>query len=536
MPELKNSLHENRVIVCAPIGRDGPATQRILEDAGIASVSCTNVADLCAEANRGAGILLITDDILDGHWNDFLAVVHDQPAWSDIPILVFTENERNVACLLETLGAAASITVLERPIRIATLISAVRSALRARSRQYQTRDLLLQLNEADRQKDLFLATLSHELRTPLTAIVGWVRMMRSHSVAPDHFEKALETIERNAMVQSHLIEDILSISRIITGKLHLERKPVDLSTIVRTAADSLSPAAQAKRIQLEQSVPSSVTLVAGDEARLHQVIWNLLSNAIKFTPEGGRVRIDLEGKATSARITVTDTGKGIDPAFLPHVFETFKQADNSYTRDSAGLGLGLAIVQHLVKMHDGSVHAHSIGLGSGSTFVVELPALAKDKNKPDPASVAGADSECYSFADLSGATILLVEDHEDTRQMINALLTQCGAQVVLASSAAEAVRSFRFSKPDLIVSDIGLPDMDGYDVLHKIADLFPGKKIGIPAIAVTGFTSLADRNRALEAGYSVHFAKPVEPSVLTNAIASLLWGKKRQSPEAMGNS
>jgi signal transduction histidine kinase/ActR/RegA family two-component response regulator len=535
---VDSSSRDDRVLIWTPTGKDASLTHRILQEAGVVSDICDDIDHLCREVTLGAGAILLTDETLSTRRvSCLLDLLREQVSWSDIPLLVLVTADSNVEMMLETVGINANVTVLERPLRIPILRSTIRALLRARRRQYETRDLLIKLNETDRQKDLFLATLSHELRTPLTAITGWIRLIRSGVLDGNTNSRGLAAIERNAAIQSQLIEDILSVSRIITGKLRLELREVDLSSIIRGAIDTLRPTADAKQIQIKQTIPYPVKPIEGDPDRLHQVFWNLLSNAIKFTSPGGTVSIGLEFQPTATTITVTDTGKGIAPDFLPYVFDHFRQEDSSYTREQGGLGLGLAIVQRLVKLHGGNVSAQSAGTNKGATFVVRLPAAL-------PAAAAGSSSDMpmsdpvpiYTVPearDLEHVRILLIEDHEDTREMLTTALHQRGAKVIPAGSVQEALRSFRFSKPDLIVSDIGLPAQDGYEFLSEVVKLQTSGEPAVPAIALTGYATANDRERAMKAGYALHLAKPVDVDVLVQSIGSVLkhgtGGKASQS-------
>lgn len=514
-----------RALIWMIAGRDELMVYQALKDSGIPSHRCSDLDDLCQEIQAGAGVILIAEENLGGNAPECLVrVLSAQPRWSDTPVLVLSSDGENVEPMLETLGLGTNVTLLQFPVRISTLRSTIRSALRARRRQYEVRDLLVKLEEADRQKDLFLATLSHELRTPLTVIIGWVRMILTGKLDPQSATRGLEAIERNAQMQSHLVEDILSMSRIITGKLRVDRQDLDIASIVRDSLEMIQPVAQVKRITIHHFVPNVTMPMEGDPARLYQVIWNLLSNAIKFTPEGGDVYVDLEELQGNARITVRDTGLGIDPQFLPYVFDYFSQADSSYTRGQGGLGLGLALVDHIVRLHGGSVSAVSEGLDKGSTFIVDLPSSFQTLPCAVPAL---GKTVAINPRVLEGLSILFVEDHRDTREMLVTALERSGARVNGVGSAMEAVRSFRFSKPDLIISDIGLPTRDGYQLMEELVALQKNDTRRVPAIALTGYVSPDDRRRALEVGYSLHLAKPIDDSVLISHIIELLDKRSR---------
>ncbi len=369
---------------------------------------------------------------------------------------------------------------------------------------------------ANRLKDEFLAVLSHELRTPLNPILGWSKLLRSRTFDQKTADRALETIERNAKLQIQLIEDLLDVSRILQGKLSLNICPVALANTIEAARETVSLVAQAKSIQIETVFDPLVGMVAGDPNRLQQVVWNLLSNAVKFTPQGGRVEVRLERIGSQAQIKVTDTGKGISRDFLPHVFDYFRQSDSSTTRVFGGLGLGLGIVRHLVELHGGTVWAESPGEGQGTTFSVRLPLLAiAPQTKEDSTQPV----RCLDFSDLK---ILVVDDEVDSREFVSFVLEECGAVVTAAASAPEALEALTLLKPDLLVSDIGMPEKDGYMLMRQIRAMPPEQGGEIPALALSAYASNADSEQALAAGFQKHLAKPVEPTQLIAVVATLI--------------
>ena len=375
---------------------------------------------------------------------------------------------------------------------------------------------------ANRAKDEFLATLSHELRTPLTAILGWSRLLRTNAFDAEGLARALETIERNARSQSQLIDDLLDVSRIITGNLRLDVRPVELIPIIEAVADSIRPAADAKALQFRVALEPSVGRVSGDANRLQQVVWNLFSNAVKFTPDGGSVEVRLDRLDSSARLTVQDTGIGIDPQFLPYIFDRFRQADGSTTRKHGGLGLGLAIVRHLVELHGGTVGAHSDGAGQGATFAITLPLAEADRGAQEGAereARGGGNGTLRCAGVLDGLRVMLVDDEADTRELMGAVLEQCGAVVKSCGSAAEALDALEAWGPDLLVSDIGMPQEDGYSLIGKVRQLRKAERL--PAVALTAYATNEDRARALSAGFQRHLVKPVEPDKLIAALANI---------------
>ena len=387
------------------------------------------------------------------------------------------------------------------------------------------RDARRHAEEADRLKDEFLATLSHELRTPLTSILGWASMIRNGEVEGNNASRAIETIERNARSQARLIDDLLDVSRIITGNLRLDLHPLNLAPIVEGALDALRPTADVKGIKLQTHFVPEECLVKGDPNRLRQVIWNLLSNAIKFTQRGGRVSIDLTCVESTARLTVSDTGDGISAEFLPYVFDRFRQAEGSISRKQGGLGLGLAVARHLVELHGGTITAESEGLGNGAVFTVDLP-LAQERRDPARAEERRREVERRHSRSgvirLDGIHVLLVEDDDDSRKLLGTMVKHYGAKVTSTKSAAKALEVFENEVPDVIISDIGMPDQDGYELIRKLRALPVEKGGNIPAIALTGYASRKDRERALNSGYNQHIAKPIEQADMISAIAALV--------------
>jgi signal transduction histidine kinase len=384
--------------------------------------------------------------------------------------------------------------------------------------------------QANKVKDEFLATVSHELRTPLNAILGWSGLLRNGKLNDEAATRALETVERNARAQAQLIDDLLDISRIITGKLRLNVQTTDLSTVIESAVDAVRPAAEAKEIRLQSVLDTKAGPVSGDADRLQQVIWNLLSNAVKFTPKGGRVQIRLEKINSHVEITVSDSGKGIDAEFLPHVFDRFRQADQTTTRRQGGLGLGLSIVRQIVEMHGGTVHVESEGEGKGSSFIVMLPRLItipRPENEAEERVHPTASRKFLSIdcaPELTGLRVLVVDDEADSRELLRAVLEECGSEVVTAGSTAETMQILGDQRFDVLISDIGMPDEDGYTLIGKVR-LLPAEKGGrIPAVALTAYARVEDRIRALTAGFQVHVPKPVEPVELVAVVASLAKG------------
>ena len=463
--------------------------------------------------------------------------------------------------LADEQGKPVSVLSLVLDVTARELAEEERARLLLREREARE-----EAERADRLKDEFLATLSHELRTPLTSVLGWATLIRSGEIDEANFAVALETIERNARLQARLIDDLLDVSRIITGNLHLELRPIDLAPVVEAARDAVRPAADAKEIQLQTILDDSPCVIKGDSNRLRQVVWNLLLNAIKFTPRSGSVTATLRCAGSSVVLTVRDTGEGIDAAFLPHVFDRFRQAEGSISRRQGGLGLGLAVVRHLVELHGGNVMAESGGKGMGATFTVELPVFKqsdqpvsssgervgitalKNVTMPNPAfastetavplnhraiefgnahgvkTAVKAVKEDRALANqrLDGIRVLVVEDDADARSLVHKLLELSGATVVSTSSAAEALEALATAVPDVLISDIAMPDEDGYSFLRRVRNLPPERGGGIPAIALTGYAGARDKMDTFAAGYQAHISKPIEPTDLMTVIIGLV--------------
>jgi len=378
--------------------------------------------------------------------------------------------------------------------------------------------LYAEARDANRAKDEFLATLSHELRTPLTAMLGWVRMLQGGSLDPATSARALRVIDRNTKLQAQLIDDLLDVSRIVTGKLSLDLKAVDVGAVVEASLDAVTPGALAKSVALERRIDPAAGPAWGDARRLQQVVWNLLSNAIKFTPAGGRVTVSVERNDPQVVVRVADTGQGIAPEFLPYIFDRFRQADSTTTRAHGGLGLGLAIVHHLVTLHRGTVTAASDGDGRGATFTVRIPlAPLRTTARTMPGVGSGVDR----LPPLAGIRVLVVDDDADARDLVTAVLGQSGAEVVTASSTAEALDALARARPHVLVSELSMPGDDGYALLERIRALGLDRDGRVPAVALTAFARAEDRARALAAGYAVHVPKPVEPAALVEIVARL---------------
>jgi PAS domain S-box-containing protein len=431
-------------------------------------------------------------------------------------------------------GTEIPVEIAITPVRLGrgVIFSAFLRDISERKRVEAERAVLLgheqaaraEADAANHAKDEFLAVLSHELRTPLNAVYGWARMLRAGELREAAEKRALEAIERNANAQVQLIDDLLDVSRIVTGKMRLTVRPVDLRTVVEAALDTVRPAAEAKGIRIQSVLDSRAASITGDPDRLQQVVWNLLMNAVKFTPKGGRIQAHLQRVDSRVEIVVSDTGQGIAPEILPLVFDRFRQGDSSSTRTHTGLGLGLALVKHLVELHGGTVGAHSAGEGRGATFIVTLPlSIAEIPAGPTPRLHPTATSTVFGppAARLDGLRVLVVDDDPDALELVHAILSKAGAAVTTCRSAPEALEIFQQERPDVLVSDIEMPEEDGYSLIRKVRALDAAQGARTPAVALTAYGRKEDRVRTLTSGYSMHVPKPVDPGELTTIIASV---------------
>ena len=556
VPGSRANGMETRVLILPPTGADGLAMGKLFGACHLAFAICKTSVELCVTGRAGAGTLIVSEEALLADSSELLACIAGQPVWSDLPVIVLSRSGRESLALAQVIPRLGNVSVVERPVRTSTLIALVRSTLRARDRQYQVREYLAEQEQAQkvirdaerryrslldseraarsqaeyasRIKDEFLATLSHELRTPLNAILGWTQVLRKSPDLPRDAVNALIVIERNARSQARIIEDLLDMSSIISGKVRLDVQRLDLASIVKATVETVKPAALAKGIRLQVVLDPLAGPVRGDPSRLQQVFWNLLTNAMKFTHKDGRVTITLARVNSHLEVEVADNGEGIDPAFLPQVFDRFRQADASSARRHGGLGLGLSIVKQLVELHGGVISAKSAGRDLGSTFRVSLPLLATiedaletDISRQHPRRSASLPAiEEIAPVDLTGLKVLVVDDEPDARSLIQRLLQDRHASVVTAGSADEAVQMLLRGTPDVLVSDIGMPGEDGYMLIRRIRAM-TGSYALIPAIALTAYARIEDRMKAIHAGFQLHLSKPVEPIELVAMVHSL---------------
>lgn len=536
-----------RILCLAPTGRDAEFATAALTHAHFHADRCDTLAELASEIARGAGAVVVADEALLGPdlWR-VVDVLRGQPAWSDMPVIVLTRGgdlTQAAPATLSSTDSLGNVTLLERPVRVVTLLSAVRSAVRARRRQYEVRDHLAarkraeadreqllaleraaraEVEAANRAKDEFLAVLSHELRTPLQPILGWVKLLRQQRLDDRMMARAHETIERNARAQAQIVEDLLDISRIVAGKLHVELRPISLAPVIDAAVEAVRALAEAKSIRIVTTVDRRGAEINGDANRMQQVVWNLVSNALAFTPEGGRVDVSLTQEANRAIIAVRDTGHGIAPEFLPQMFQRFRQADSTSTRSHGGLGLGLAIVRHLVELHHGAVKAESPGEGLGAVFTVTLPLLVDHAATPSVNVAHVADDPVPATGQmLRGIRVLVVDDDADTCELLTTVLGHYGAEVTAASSVSEALVAVERRWPQVLVSDIAMPGDDGYSLVRRVRVLERERGQRLPALALTAHARASDTEQAYLAGFEAHVPKPVEPVTLARIIARL---------------
>jgi len=540
---------ERRVLIQPSTGADGIAIGKLFAANQVDYAVCRTMSHLCEMLSQGAGTLIVSEEAITADADELLACVAAQPVWSDLPIIVLSRTGRESSSLGEIIVRLGNVSVIERPVRTSTLISLVRSCLRARDRQYQVRQQLAEearaqqtirdsvdaeraarseAERASRTKDEFLATLSHELRTPLSAILGWTHVMRKLPELPKDAGNALEVIERNARSQAQIIQDLLDMSSIISGKVRLDVQRLDLATAIDATVETVKPAALAKGIRLNVVLDPMAGPVRGDPNRIQQVLWNLMTNAVKFTPKDGRIAVTLSRVNSHLEIEVADSGEGIDPGFLPHVFDRFRQADASSSRRHGGLGLGLSIVKQLVELHGGTISAKSAGHDQGSTFRIALPLMptADDPSEPPSSrqhptrSVDAAELRDIPEIDLSGLHVLVVDDEPDARSLIERLLKDCKARVTTASCARDAIEALAREIPHLLISDIGMPGEDGWTLIRRVRGL-SDRRAAVPAIALTAYARTEDRIKAIQAGFQMHLSKPVEPLELVAMVKSL---------------
>ncbi|MDB4971139.1 MAG: histidine kinase [Myxococcales bacterium] len=511
MATRRKSSHADRVLVLAPRGLDGRLTCDFLMAAGISAEVCASLQRLLNDISDGeVGAVVVAEEAVPHPLlKSFSEILAAQPQWSDIPVLLFTGRAGTPAIdrLFGTLRG--NVTILERPVRSSTVITAVRSALRVRARQYELRDLLKRMEESDRRKDEFLAMLGHELRNPLAAIHNALHVMQ-HSQSPELTKRQPVIIERQSRHLARLVDDLLDVSRVTMGKITLARQWVDLCDVANRCAQALESDAQAQRHTLEVDSPGCPIIVEGDLVRIEQILSNLVTNAIKYTGPGGHIVIRVRREGEEAVMTVKDDGIGLAPDMQVRVFELFTQVQQSLDRSRGGLGLGLSLVKSLVERHDGTISAFSEGEGKGSEFTVRLPMAAAYASVPVPPPDAVQ-------TEREPLRILLIEDNPDARETMQAMLELWGHSVTAACDGFEGLEKALGDKPPVLLVDIGLPKIDGYEVARQVRAASDGYTPLL--IAMTGYGQPEDKQRALDAGFDTHLVKPVQPADLSRLLS-----------------
>jgi two-component system, sensor histidine kinase len=521
MKEGASASPERRVLALGPSGKDAVLLQSVLAEASIECVNCTGSSELLRELEAGAGALILSEEsVTDGARGAITSYLQQQPQWSELPVLVLmsrTAASRTLAQLMELLG---NVTLIERPMRIALLLSAIRTALRAREKQYQIRAYIAEreriersLRDADRRKDEFLAALAHELRNPLAPILNALRLLQHFDSATPQARWARDVIDRQARQLTRLVDDLLDVSRITRGKISLRKEVLELEGMVRSAIETSRPLIEAARHELRVQLPEYKVTLEADPVRLAQALSNLLNNAAKYTPEGGQITVTAAVEGSQVVICVRDTGIGISADMLPQVFELFAQADQGLERSQGGLGIGLTLVQTFIEMHDGSVEAHSAGTGSGSEFVIRLPVLSNDARVP-PLHKPGDQALRFEVP----RRVLIVDDNQDGARSLAMVLQMGGNDVYTVYDGPDAVEAFSRFRPDVVLLDVGLPTLNGYDTARLMRKLPDGS--GTLIIALTGWGTDEDRRRSREAGINHHLVKPVDLKTLHGLLGS----------------
>jgi signal transduction histidine kinase/ActR/RegA family two-component response regulator len=520
---------DQRVLVLAPTGKDAALARSVLERAGIACDCFKDLEHVCAELDQGAGALILVEEaVVDGRGAILVRWQKRQPSWSDLPVLVLARPGADSTAVTEAMELMGNVTVLERPTRVSALVSTARSALRARARQYQIRDELAAreraeaaLRDADRRKDEFLAILAHELRNPLAPISNALHILRQSGPLDPTVERFGAMMQRQVHAMVRLVDDLLEVSRITRGKIELRKELLDVGAVVRGAVEMSRPLIDAAAHQLDVSVPPEPAVVEGDPMRLAQVLSNLLNNAARYTESGGRIWLRVRREGSAALISVRDTGLGIPAEMLSRVFDSFVQIGREGKHTPGGLGIGLTLVKHLVELHGGSVEATSEGPGRGSEFVVRLPLSER--------SLDELDAREKKLADVLGPRrILVVDDNRDAAESLAILLGQLGARVRVAYSGTEALAEVASYEPEVILLDIGMSDMDGYEVARRIRK--EHTRSGVILIAVTGWGQEDDRRQSRSAGFDYHLTKPAGVDELQRLLLSLDGIRSESSP------
>ena len=518
-----SGLHELRVLILAPTSKDSDLTRKVLQDAGVECLACDDMQQLCDEVNAGAAAIVLPEEAIVAQRNDRLSeILARQPPWSDLPLLVLARTGADSASVSRAMDLFGNVTVLERPMRISALVSAVRSALRARRRQYQIREHLIEreraeeaLRKADRRKDEFLAILAHELRNPLAPIRNSLYILQLTGRSDPMARRVGEMMERQVSHMVRLVDDLLEVSRITRGKIELRDDELELAKVISHAVETSRPLIEAGHHTLTVSLPTEPMALRGDDVRLAQVFSNLLNNAAKYTDAGGRIELRGHREADEIVVSIKDNGTGIPPEMLTRVFDLFTQVDGAANRASGGLGIGLTLVKSLVTLHGGTIEAHSAGPGTGSEFIVRLPSL--------PSGARGAkDARVDAQAHAAGAPpvagrVLVVDDNRDAGDSLAMLLRLLGAEVRVAASGVEGLALLDDFRPKLLLVDIGMPAMDGYEVAQRIRARPDGASYTV--VALTGWGQDDARERSSSAGFDHHLVKPSDVEQLRSLLA-----------------
>jgi signal transduction histidine kinase/ActR/RegA family two-component response regulator len=507
--KLMPDISEQRILICAPVGKDAELASNVLQSAGLSCFVCPAFLDLLRELKNGVGVVLTVDEVLS---TDACVLLEEyigtQPPWSDLPILVLTKPQDNSPWTNKTYERFGNLTLLERPVRMTTLISAARSALRARLRQYEIRT-------ANQRKDEFLAMLAHELRNPLAPIGAAAQLLELAYLNGEKVKRASQIIIRQVGHMSSLIDDLLDVARVTKGLIKLDKEPLDIRRLLSEAVEQVNPLIRTRSHHLALHLPPDPAMVAGDHKRLVQVIANLLHNASKYTPEGGNIVIRLQVLADQVALEISDNGIGMAPELVSRVFELFAQAKRTSDRSQGGLGLGLALVKSLVELHEGSVCAYSEGSGKGSAFFVRLPRLVSGSTEATAHAVAGQ-AVSHSSPPLR---VMVVDDNADSAHAMSMLLDTAGYDVSVDHSAAKAMERARSTAPEVCLLDIGLPDLDGYELARRLRSM--PEAAGAILIAMTGYGQEQDRKNSEAAGFNYHLVKPIDTAKLLALLAEI---------------
>jgi signal transduction histidine kinase/CheY-like chemotaxis protein len=504
-----------RILVHAPTGRDGLMVVAVLERAGLSAEVVRDLDELTQRLAEGAGAAFLAEEALSPQVLPHLVeALVGQPPWSDFPLVIMTSGgkaTRQSTTISQALGPSGNVTLLERPLRALTLVSAMQAALRARRRQYEVRRLLQEAQQGVQRRDQFLAMLAHELRNPLAPIRNAVHVFKLIGPADANLSWARDVIDRQVEHLTRIVDDLLDISRITEGKIRLQKEVIDVSAVVARAVETSRPLIDARRQQLEVSFPPSPVRLEADPTRMAQVLANLLNNASKYTDEGGKLWLAAGREGNEVVFRVRDTGMGIPAELLPRVFDLFAQGDRSLARSEGGLGIGLTLVRGLVELHGGRVEAFSAGLGNGSEFVVRLPVPA------GPALLSNGREEAQRVERQAGKRILVVDDNVDAAESLALLLRLAGHEVWTTHDGPAALGLARELRPEVVLLDIGLPGMDGYEVARRLRQE-PGLS-GALLVAVSGYGQAEDRRRSREAGFDEHVVKPADPTEVGRILA-----------------